>query len=165
MKKANLKKLTLTAVFTAVAVVGSMISFPVFGSKCAPVQHLVNVLCAVLLGPWYGVVASLIRNLTGLGTLLAFPGSMCGALLAGLLYKYLKKLPFAYIGELFGTSVIGGMLSYPIAALILGNSKAALFTFVVPFFVSSAGGTIIAIIITVALQKTGALDKMKNMLK
>ena len=57
------------------------------------------------------------------------------------------------------------MLSYPIAALILGNSKAALFTFVVPFFVSSAGGTIIAIIITVALQKTGALDKMKNMLK
>lgn len=86
-------------------------------------------------------------------------------MLAGLLYKYLKKLPFAYIGELFGTSVIGGMLSYPIAALILGNSKAALFTFVVPFFVSSAGGTIIAIIITVALQKTGALDKMKNMLK
>lgn len=155
--------------FTAVAVVGSMISFPVFGSKCAPVQHLVNVLCAVTLGPAWGVgsafVASLIRNLTGLGTLLAFPGSMCGALLAGLLYKYLKKLPFAYIGELFGTSVIGGMLSYPIAALILGNSKAALFTFVVPFFVSSAGGTIIAIIITVALQKTGALDKMKNMLK
>lgn len=169
MKKANLKKLTLTAVFTAVAVVGSMISFPIFGSKCAPVQHLVNVLCAVTLGPVWGVgsafVASLIRNLTGLGTLLAFPGSMCGALLAGLLYKYLKKLPFAYIGELFGTSVIGGMLSYPIAALILGNSKAALFTFVVPFFVSSAGGTIIAIIITVALQKTGALDKMKNMLK
>ena len=169
MKKANLKKLTLTAVFTAVSVVGSMISFPVFGSKCAPVQHLVNVLCAVTLGPAWGVgsafVASLIRNLTGLGTLLAFPGSMCGALLAGLLYKYLKKLPFAYIGELFGTSVIGGMLSYPIAALILGNSKAALFTFVVPFFVSSAGGTIIAIIITVALQKTGALDKMKNMLK
>ena len=169
MKKANLKKLTLTAVFTAVAVVGSMISFPVFGSKCAPVQHLVNVLCAVTLGPAWGVgsafVASLIRNLTGLGTLLAFPGSMCGALLAGLLYKYLKKLPFAYIGELFGTSVIGGMLSYPIAALILGNSKAALFTFVVPFFVSSAGGTIIAIIITVALQKTGALDKMKTMLK
>ena len=97
MKKANLKKLTLTAVFTAVAVVGSMISFPVFGSKCAPVQHLVNVQCAVTLGPAWGVgsafVASLIRNLTGLGTLLAFPGSMCGALLAGLLYKYLKSFP------------------------------------------------------------------------
>ena len=169
MNNTNIKKMTLTAIFAAVAVVGSLFSFPVFGSKCAPVQHLVNVLCAVLVGPWWGLAAafisSLIRNLQGMGTLLAFPGSMCGALLAGLLYKYLKKLPFAYIGELFGTSVIGGMLSYPIAALILGNSKAALFTFVVPFFVSSAGGTIIAIIITVALQKTGALDKMKNMLK
>lgn len=43
----QIKKLTLTALFTAVAVVGSMFSFPVFGSKCAPVQHLVNVLCAV----------------------------------------------------------------------------------------------------------------------
>ena len=40
----QIKKLTLTALFTAVAVVGSMFSFPVFGSKCAPVQHLVNVL-------------------------------------------------------------------------------------------------------------------------
>lgn len=43
----QIKKLTLTALFTAVAVVGSMFSFPVLGSKCAPVQHLVNVLCAV----------------------------------------------------------------------------------------------------------------------
>ena len=35
----QIKKLTLTALFTAVAVVGSMFSFPVLGSKCAPVQH------------------------------------------------------------------------------------------------------------------------------
>ena len=48
----QIKKLTLTALFTAVAVVGSMFSFPVLGSKCAPVQHLVNVLCAVTVGPW-----------------------------------------------------------------------------------------------------------------
>lgn len=50
----QIKKLTLTALFTAVAVVGSMFSFPVLGSKCAPVQHLVNVLCAVTVGPWWG---------------------------------------------------------------------------------------------------------------
>ena len=82
----QIKKLTLTALFTAVAVVGSMFSFPVLGSKCAPVQHLVNVLCAVTVGPWWGLaqafMAALIRNLTGLGSPLAFPGSMCGALLA-----------------------------------------------------------------------------------
>ena len=166
MEKIKLKKLVLTAVFAAVAVVGSLFSFPVFGSKCAPVQHLINVLCAVILGPGYGVaaafVSSLIRNLLGLGTLLAFPGSMCGALLAGLLYHYIKKLPAAYIGEVFGTAVIGGMLSYPVAAFIMGSKGAALFTFVVPFLISTAGGTLLAVLITVPLKQTCVLDKIKS---
>lgn len=166
MEKIKLKKLVLTAVFAAVAVVGSLFSFPVFGSKCAPVQHFINVLCAVILGPGYGVaaafVSSLIRNLLGLGTLLAFPGSMCGALLAGLLYHYIKKLPAAYIGEVFGTAVIGGMLSYPVAAFIMGSKGAALFTFVVPFLISTAGGTLLAVLITVPLKQTGVLDKIKS---
>lgn len=166
MEKIKLKKLVLTAVFAAVAVVGSLFSFPVFGSKCAPVQHLINVLCAVILGPGCGVaaafVSSLIRNLLGLGTLLAFPGSMCGALLAGLLYHYIKKLPAAYIGEVFGTAVIGGMLSYPVAAFIMGSKGAALFTFVVPFLISTAGGTLLAVLITVPLKQTGVLDKIKS---
>lgn len=166
MEKIKLKKLVLTAVFAAVAVVGSLFSFPVFGSKCAPVQHLINVLCAVILGPGYGVaaafVSSLIRNLLELGTLLAFPGSMCGALLAGILYHYIKKLPAAYIGEVFGTAVIGGMLSYPVAAFIMGSKGAALFTFVVPFLISTAGGTLLAVLITVPLKQTGVLDKIKS---
>ena len=160
----QIKKLTLTALFTAVAVVGSMFSFPVLGSKCAPVQHLVNVLCAVTVGPWWGLaqafMAALIRNLTGLGSPLAFPGSMCGALLAGLLYRYGKKLPFAYVGEVFGTGVIGGMLSYPNEYLVMGHRAAALFTFVVPFLISTCGGTIIAIIVTIPLKKTGILDRL-----
>ena len=60
-------KLAIAGILIAVAVVGSTLSFPVLGSKCAPVQHMVNVFCAVLLGPWYGLavafLASLIRNL------------------------------------------------------------------------------------------------------
>ena len=162
----NTKKLALTAIFAAVAVVGSMFSFPVFGSKCAPVQHLVNVLCAVFLGPWWGLaaafIASVIRNMTGLGTLLAFPGSMCGALLSGILYRKFKALPAAWIGEIFGTAVIGGMLAYPIASLIMGNANAALFTFVVPFLISTAGGTLIAAVITLALQSRGAIAKLRE---
>ena len=66
MKQTNSKKLALAAMLTAVAVAGSTLSFPIFGSRCAPVQHMVNVLCAVLLGPEYGLLAgflaSLIRN-------------------------------------------------------------------------------------------------------
>ena len=49
MNKINTKKLAIAGVFCAVAVVGSLFSFPVFGSKCSPIQHMVNILCAVLL--------------------------------------------------------------------------------------------------------------------
>ena len=52
MKHYSAKKLALAGMFCALAVVGSVFSFPVFGSKCAPVQHMVNILCAVLLGPY-----------------------------------------------------------------------------------------------------------------
>ncbi len=56
---------------TALAIVGSFLSFPVAGSKCAPVQHIINILAAVTLGPWYSVgiafCAGLLRNLLGLG--------------------------------------------------------------------------------------------------
>ena len=164
-KNSNTKAIALTAMMAAVAVVGSTFSFPVLGSKCAPVQHLVNVLCAVFLGPWWGLaaafLASLIRNLLGLGTPLAFPGSMCGALLAGLLYQKTRALPAACAGEVIGTALIGGMLAFPIARLVMGNTGAALFTFVVPFLISTAGGTIIAAVVLTVMKQTGALAQLK----
>lgn len=158
------KKTAIAGILIAIAVLGSTLAFPVFGSKCSPVQHMVNVLAAVILGPWYGVamafIASVIRVATGLGTLMAFPGSMCGALLAGLGYKYIKALPAACIGELFGTSVIGGLLAYPVAVLLMGNTTAALFGYIIPFLISSAGGTIIAALIVLALNKTHTLESL-----
>ena len=102
-------------------------------------------------------VTSLLRNLMGTGTLLAFPGSMCGALLCGLLYKYGKHLPYAYLGELFGTSVIGGLLSYPVATLLMG-SESAVFGFVMPFFISSLGGTILAVFLVTAMKNMKIFD-------
>ena len=161
--------IAVAGLLTAAAVAGSLLSVPVAGSKCAPVQHMVNILCAVTVGPWWALaqafIASLIRNLLGLGSPLAFPGSMCGALLGGLLYKYGKKLPFAYIGEVVGTGILGGMLSYPVAYLVMGNTAATLFMFVVPFLISTCGGTVIAIIITLPLKKSGMLGKMKDSLE
>ena len=147
MKKNHTKKLAVAGILCAVAVVGSLFSFPVFGSKCAPVQHMVNILCAVFLGPWYGVavafVASLLRNLLGLGSLLAFPGSMIGALLAGLAYRRWHNTGAAMAGEIFGTGILGGLAAWVIAWAILG-SKAAAWFFVPPFLISTVGGSIIA---------------------
>ena len=56
-------KLALAGVFTAVAVIGSLISIPVAGSKCAPVQHMVNIFSAVLLGPWWGIAIAFVASL------------------------------------------------------------------------------------------------------
>jgi len=158
------KKLALAGVLCAVAVVGSLFSFPVLGSKCAPVQHMVNVLCAVLLGPWYGVavafVASLLRNLLNLGTLMAFPGSMCGALLCGLAYWKSKNLPATLVGEVFGTGVIGGLAAYPIAKGLMHTSPAGYTVFIVPFLISTVAGSILAGVLIAALKKAGSLQAM-----
>ena len=61
-QKMTTKKLAMAGVLTALATVGSMISFPVAGSQCAPVQHMVNVICAVFLGPGYGVAVAFLAS-------------------------------------------------------------------------------------------------------
>ena len=144
------KRLTLAAVLTAVAVVGSILSFPMLGSRCAPVQHMVNVFCAVLLGWRYGVgsafVASVLRNLFGLGSLLAFPGSMCGAFLSGVVYSRTKNIWLTVAAEALGTGIIGGLAAYPIAIFILGQSAGdvAFYFYIMPFLISTVCGAIIA---------------------
>lgn len=69
------RKLAMAGILVAIAVVGSLISVPVAGSKCAPVQHMINILSAVILGPFWGVgiafCSSLLRNLLGIGSLMA----------------------------------------------------------------------------------------------
>ena len=168
MKRNQTLKITVAAILCAVAIVGSMFSFPVFGSKCSPVQHMVNVLCAVLLGPWYGLgaafIASLLRNLLGLGSLLAFPGSMCGALLCGLIYRKFGKIIPTLAAEVFGTGVIGGLLAYPIAIAFMGISAAnvAFYAYIVPFLISTVAGSLIAGVLVLALQRNGTLTQIQS---
>ena len=170
MKNLSVKKLALAGMLCALAVVGSVFSFPIFGSKCAPVQHMVNILCAVLLGPYYGIgvafVASLLRNLLGLGSLMAFPGSMFGALLCGLVYHKTKQLLPTLVGEVFGTSILGGLCAYPVAILLMGKSAGdiAFYAYIVPFLVSTAGGAVIAGVLLFSLQRSGALRSMQTTL-
>ena len=168
MKNLSVKKLALAGMFCALCVVGSVFSFPMFGSKCAPVQHMVNVLCAVLLGPWWGVgvafVASLLRNLLGLGSLMAFPGSMFGALICGLVYQKTQNIPATLIGEVFGTSVLGGLTAYPVAIFLMGKSAAGLafYAYVIPFLVSTAGGAVISGVLIYSLKKANILAGMQE---
>lgn len=170
MKTKSVKKLAIAGVFCALAVVGSMfLTFPVLGSKCAPVQHMVNILCAVFLGPWYGVatafVASLLRNLLGWGSLMAFPGSMCGALLCGLVFWGTKNLPMTLAAEVLGTGVIGGLAAYPVAKQLMGLTPETYTVYIVPFLISTVAGSILAGILVFALRRSGALSSMRSALE
>ena len=105
-------------------------------------------------------VTSLLRVL--MARLARFPGSMCGALLAGLLYKYSGRMSFACVGEVFGTAVIGGMLAYPVALYLLGDAEAALFAYVLPFGVSTLGGTAIAVLVLAACKRLGLTEAFRH---
>ena len=133
MKEKNIRKLTIAGVLVAVAVVGSLFSIPVFGAKCSPVQHMVNVLGAVLL--------------------------------CGVAYRLCPKLPAAYAGEVFGTGILGGLASYPIAAVLMGNTKAALFTFVPSFLISTAVGAAISVLVLSALKRTHVFSSLEGALR
>jgi energy coupling factor transporter S component ThiW len=151
-------KLTLTAMMIAIGTISSNLFYiPIGFTKVFPVQHFLNVLSAVLLGPYYAVAqafgVSLLRNLMGTGSLFAFPGSMVGAFLASILFWKTRKLYLAFIGEVIGTGIIGALLSYPIATLFLGQ-KATLFGFIPLFIFSSFAGALFGfIILTVFLRK------------
>ena len=160
----NTKKLALAGVLTALAVVGSFLSVPVAGSKCAPVQHMVNILAAVTLGPGWGVgiafCASLLRNILGLGSLMAFPGSMVGALCCGLVYKKCKALSLTCLAEAIGTGILGGIAAYPVARFLMGAAPAGLFVYVIPFLISTVAGSILAFILISILQKSGVMSQL-----
>ncbi len=167
MKNSGTKRLTMAAMFVAIGVIlGNVVYIPVGVSKCFPIQHAINVMSAVILGPGYGVliafVISLLRNILGTGSLLAFPGSMIGALLAGLAYKYTKNKYITFIAEVFGTGVLGGLVAFPVAKYFMGK-EVAIFFFVYPFILSSIGGSLIAIIILKVMEKyTNILSNSNN---
>ena len=172
------KKLALSAMLVAVAVVGSaFIQFPFLGSNCSPTQHMVNVLCAVFLGPGWGVLvafcASLIRNLVGAGTLMAFPGSMVGALCCGLAYKALRNknevaaILVTLVAEMLGTGVLGGLCAWPVSILFMNGDAAtlAVTAYIIPFLISTVAGSIIAGVLVFALRAGGALKILQRSLE
>ncbi len=166
--KQNVRKLALAAMMTALGVCLSTFSVPVGASRCFPIQHLLNVLAGVFLGPGYALgfsfTTALLRNLLGTGSLLAFPGSMAGAFLGALLYRYSGRIWTAFAGEIVGTGILGGILCYPIAFLLMGNKQAAVFTYVIPFLISTTGGCVLAAMLLGVLCKSGAFCYLKRMI-
>ncbi|MCM3719277.1 energy coupling factor transporter S component ThiW [Fictibacillus phosphorivorans] len=139
------------AMFVSIGTLTShLLWFPAGVAKAFPVQHAINVIAGVTLGPIPALLVAfaigLLRNLFGVGSLLAFPGGMIGALLAGYFYKRFKMYGAAAAGEWIGTGMIGALLTVPVATFFLG-SKTGAFFFVLPFLTSSVAGGIIGLVI------------------
>ncbi|MBW6411320.1 energy coupling factor transporter S component ThiW [Clostridium weizhouense] len=146
-EKNKTQKIALSGILIAIATFFGTFSIPIGVAKISPIQHFVNVIGAIVLGPIYALanafITSLIRNILGTGSLLAFPGSMIGAFLAGILYKKFREKFVAVIGEVIGTGILGALVAYPIAAVLLGK-EVALLVYVIPFTFSCSAGAIIA---------------------
>lgn len=145
------KKLVLIAMFVAISVAGSaFVSFPAGIARAYPIQHAMNVIAAVLLGPGPALLiaflTAVVRVLTGTGSLLAFPGGMIGALIAGIMYAKFGKVWFAAAGEVVGTGIIASLVAVPYARILMGTDLAALF-FLPPFFISSLSGAVLGAVV------------------
>jgi energy coupling factor transporter S component ThiW len=156
--KISVQKLTLMAMFVAIGTLASHVFWiPAGAAKAFPVQHVINVIAGVTLGPVPAVIVAftigLLRNLFGIGSLLAFPGGMIGALLAGYFYKRAKTYGAAAVGEWIGTGLIGALIAVPIATLFL-DSKTGAFFFVLPFLTSSVAGGIIGWMVLRMIRKS-----------
>ena len=100
----------------------------------------------------------------GTGSLAGISGQHGWAhFLGGYLYQRFGRLTLAYIGEVFGTGILGGMLCYPVATLVMGK-EAAIFAYVIPFLMSTMCGTVIAAFLIGVLYKSGAFQYMRRML-
>ena len=145
----------------ALAVALSPLSIPTGIAKVSPTQHCINVIAGALVGPWWGLavalVTSLVRNALGLGTPLAFPGSVFGVVLAGLAYRYTRNVYFTALGEIIGTGLIGAAVGALLVAPYLMGKDIALTVLILPFLLSSAAGAALGVAGLAVLRQLGYL--------
>jgi len=161
LQKINkIRKIVLTSLLAAVAVLLSGIHFPVGPSKVFPFQHMVNGLAGVLVGSWYGALAALmagiIRNALGTGTLFAFPGGIPGVIVVGFFFRFFRR-DWAVLTEPLGTGFIGvGLIVAMLGPMM--KREFAFMLFFPAFMLSSIPGAILAFFLLKTLRKTKVLE-------
>lgn len=158
---ASTRLVAYSVALAALAVALSPLSIPIGVAKVSPTQHFINVIAGALVGPWWGlgvaVVTSLARNALGLGTPLAFPGSVFGVVLAGLAFRHTRNVYFTALGEVIGTGLIGATVGALLVAPYLMGREIALTVLILPFLLSSFVGAVLGILGLRVLRQLGYL--------
>ena len=161
MKRNTTKKLVLTGMLACLAfVLNTCVYFPAM----APFQHFVDVLAAVLVGPWYGFASALLcgimRMLSG-RTIQAVTGAIFGPILGGLLYRKTKNVYLVFVGEVIGTGLCGAMASYPLMRMFYGLDARSPFYYI-PFYTPAAVvGAAMGVAVVLILKRSGVLARME----
>jgi energy-coupling factor transport system ATP-binding protein len=161
------RKVARAVILVAIGVtISPFISIPIGVAMIYPGQHFINMMGAVLLGPWWAagiaLVISILRNYFGTGTLLAFPGSMIGAFLAGVVYRYTRNIYLGALGEIFGTGFLGAVVSALIVAPVFMGKPKALGALMIAFSGSTILGSIFGILALKLLDRAGFVRLRKN---
>jgi len=154
------QKLVLSGLFAAVPVILSFVPgpIPVAGAKLLPWQHMTNAIAGVVVGPWYAALAAtaaaILRNMLGVGTLLAFPGGIPGAIVVGLAYRIWRS---EWVGllEPVGTGPVGATIGSLLVAPALMGTAIPLRTLLPLFLASSVPGSVLGVVILKALARLG----------
>ena len=157
------RKVAYAVILTAIGVaLAPYTSFPVGIAKINPTQHFVNVIGAVLLGPWWATliaaVIGTIRNAMGVGTLLAFPGGMIGALLAGIFYRLIRNIYVGATGEMIGTGLIAPVVSALFVAPVLMGKAIPLLALIPSFLGSTVAGSILGVLALKLLKRSDIIE-------
>jgi energy coupling factor transporter S component ThiW len=161
--RSNTRLVAQAIVLVAIGVaLAPFTSFPVGIAKVNPTQHFVNVLGAVLLGPWWAVaiaaIIGIIRNAMGVGTLLAFPGGMIGAFLAGYVYRLTRNVYLGALGEIIGTGIIGAVVSALLVAPVFMGTTMAMSALIASFLASTIVGSVIGVLALRLLERAGFVE-------
>ncbi len=154
----HLRRLVLAAMFAALGTLLGSLSIPVGPTRVAPLQHTINAIAAIWLGPWYAVGAALVtaslRNLLHWGSLFAFPGSPFGALVVGYAYRVLRN-DAAALCEPIGTGPLGATVAALFFQPLVGSHHTVWF-FQVAFLASSIPGAILGYAVVRILRRVPA---------
>ena len=163
--KAILKLTVLSLLIALVVVISPILRF----EGMCPMAHLINIVCSVLMGPWYSLLCAtligIIRMLIMGIPPIALTGAIFGAFLSGVFYRLSKgKILFAVIGEIIGTGIIGAVISYPVMTFLWGKEGLSLFFYVPSFIAGTLIGGSIAFLFLRKLASGGMLTEMQKKL-
>jgi len=144
------------AIFGALGAALGWISIPVGPTKIFPLQHTINAIAGILIGPWAvisALIAAIVRFSTGMGTIYAFPGSPFGALVVAVIFKVTKK-DFSALFEPLGTVFIGGTLSGLLMAPFISANAPTVWFFWTAFAASCIPGAVLGYFIVKIVRKS-----------